>query len=218
MEYSGVLNSVKKIATNTYSIKIKPNNKVMWKPGQFFLLDFEKDPIGWRAYSVANTPNHEAEFIFKVIGKFTTRASQSEIGTKMKLKGPLGKMGITNEKKVCLMGGGTGIVPFLSMTRHIYEQNIPIETHIIYTDKKREYIIYEEEWKRMSEKKNIHVKIKLTRENVAGYDYGHIDRSDIPDNMDKYYIVGPRRMVEDVEKILYELGVKKSEIELEKWG
>ncbi len=218
MDHSGVISSIKKIATNTYSMRIKPEKRASWTPGQFFLLDFEDDPVGWRAYSIANTPSPEVEFIFRVVGKFTTRASQSKEGTKMKLKGPLGKMRLQDEKKVCFMGGGTGIVPFLAMTKQIYEQNLPVETYVIYTDKKKEFLIYESEWKKMAQKENISVKIKLTREKLEGYEFGHINKSDIPQNADKYFIVGPRRMVEDVEKILQEIGVSKHQIELEKWG
>jgi ferredoxin--NADP+ reductase len=105
-----------------------------FEPGQFVTLGFP-DPeregkMVWRAYSIASAPSEKRylELYIRlarapVPGKFTTALWDLPLGATLKHRGVTGPFtiesawpdGRPDERRLLLIGGGTGLAPFVSM-------------------------------------------------------------------------------------------------------
>lgn len=96
-------------------------------PGQYMELGIPGTAIR-RAYSMANLPNWDGrlEFLIRLKpgGAFSTWLSQqARVGDGLRVRGPLGRFVLdeTSARPRCLVGGGCGFAPVLSMLRHLAE-------------------------------------------------------------------------------------------------
>jgi NAD(P)H-flavin reductase/ferredoxin len=96
-------------------------------PGQYMDVSIPGTAIR-RAYSMANLPNWEGrlEFLIRLVpgGAFSTwLAGQARPGERLIVRGPLGRFMLdeTSARPRCLIGGGCGFAPVLSMLRHLAE-------------------------------------------------------------------------------------------------
>jgi NAD(P)H-flavin reductase/ferredoxin len=94
-------------------------------PGQYMEVSIPGTMIS-RAYSMANLPNWEGRLDFliriKKDGAFTTwLAERARPGDRLQVRGPLGRFLLdeTSARPRCLIGGGCGFAPILSMLRHL---------------------------------------------------------------------------------------------------
>ena len=96
-------------------------------PGQYMEVLIPGTTIR-RAYSMANLPNWDGrlEFLIRLVpgGAFTTwLAERARPGDRLQMRGPLGRFMLdeTSARPRCLIGGGCGFAPVLSMLRHLAE-------------------------------------------------------------------------------------------------
>jgi NAD(P)H-flavin reductase/ferredoxin len=106
-------------------------------PGQYMELGIPGTDI-WRAYSMANLPNWEGrlEFLIRLQpgGAFSTYlAERARIGDTLIARGPQGDFVLdeTSPRPRCLIGGGCGFAPVLSMLRHLADFQDMQPTHLI---------------------------------------------------------------------------------------
>ncbi|MCS7171527.1 MAG: dihydroorotate dehydrogenase electron transfer subunit [Aquificaceae bacterium] len=82
------------------------------RAGQFIMLKVSKnlDPMGRRAFAVADIKGDELHIFYDLIGKGTRLLSEVKAGERLWLLGPLGK-GLFSEdgEKHLLLGGGVGL-------------------------------------------------------------------------------------------------------------
>lgn len=109
-----------------------------FEPGQFVMLGLpnpEKPGRSLlRAYSIASPPERKdaLELYIRwaqrpVLGKFTTMLWPLEVGDQVEYRDPRGHFtierakpnGAPEDRRMVLMGGGTGIAPFMSMIEHL---------------------------------------------------------------------------------------------------
>ena len=107
-------------------------------PGQYMELTIPGTNIR-RAYSLANLPNWNGrlEFIIRLQkgGLFSSYlAERAKIGDTLIVRGPLGNFVLdeTSARPRCLIGGGCGLAPVLSMLRHLADFQDTQPTHLIF--------------------------------------------------------------------------------------
>ncbi|WP_291345290.1 FAD-binding oxidoreductase, partial [Acidiphilium sp. 20-67-58] len=107
-------------------------------PGQYMELAIPGTNIR-RAYSMANLPNWDGRFEFLIRlqknGAFSTYlAEQAKIGDMLITRGPLGQFVLDDAsmRPRCLIGGGCGFAPVLSMLRHLADFQDTQPTHLIF--------------------------------------------------------------------------------------
>ncbi len=106
-------------------------------PGQYMELAIPGTDIR-RAYSMANLPNWEGrlEFLIRLQpgGAFSTYlAERAKVGDTLIARGPQGDFVLdeTSPRPRCLIGGGCGLAPVLSMLRHLADFQDTQPTHLI---------------------------------------------------------------------------------------
>ncbi|HQT75367.1 MAG TPA: 2Fe-2S iron-sulfur cluster binding domain-containing protein [Acidiphilium sp.] len=107
-------------------------------PGQYMEVAIPGTGIR-RAYSLANLPNWDGrmEFLIRLVpgGAFSTwLGAGAKPGDALSLRGPLGRFTLddTSPRSRCLVGGGCGLAPLLSMLRHLAEFQDMQETHLMF--------------------------------------------------------------------------------------
>jgi NAD(P)H-flavin reductase/ferredoxin len=106
-------------------------------PGQYMELEIPGADIR-RAYSMANLPNWEGrlEFLIRLQpgGAFSTYLSErAKIGDVLNARGPVGDFVLdeTSPRPRCLIAGGCGFAPVLSVLRHLADFQDTQPTHLI---------------------------------------------------------------------------------------
>ena len=106
-------------------------------PGQYVELSIPGTDIR-RAYSMANLPNWEGrlEFLIRLQkgGAFSTYlAERAKVGDTLIARGPQGDFVLeeTSPRPRCLIAGGCGFAPVLSMLRHLADFQDTQPTHLI---------------------------------------------------------------------------------------
>ncbi len=216
----------------------KPFN---FQPGQFIMIELDmektgkfkvkggKNRIQKRPFSMSSTPLEQK--YLEVTVKTTENAFVSDYfvnylqsGEVVAVTGPFGKFYLDEKnakQNIILMGAGSGISPLMSMLRHIHQKKLPIKTHIIYSNKTENEILWRKEMESISGgSKNFSSRFTLTRENWGGTT-GRINGEMILKpgfnlNETDFYLCGPPDFVKAIEKILLEeLSVSQGSIKKE---
>ena len=114
------------------------------------------------------------------------------------------------------IAGGAGITPFIAIFRQLEKDGKIGNNQLIFSNKTKEDIIMEDEFRKMLGKNFINT---LSHEQTNGYDYGQIDakylKGKISDFKKQFYICGPDPMVKSMQDILKQLGAAESVITVE---
>jgi len=199
--------------------------KFNFKAGQFINLsdDNFKDEEGKiikRPYSIANSPL-EKKYLELCIAKgqkFSKHLFEKiKKGDILNVEGPFGIFFLkeTNikdtESKLVFIAGGTGIAPLISMIRTLIKQEYNEEINLFYSIRNSEDYAYKEELENIS-KQNKKFKLIMTCTRTCNEWKGKTGRitTFIEDHIKKNwitYICGPKKMAEDISKILGKKGV-----------
>ncbi|MEO8515947.1 MAG: FAD-binding oxidoreductase [Flavobacterium sp.] len=114
------------------------------------------------------------------------------------------------------IAAGSGITPFLSIFRDLYKQNKLRGNKLIYTNKTSDDVIMDVELRKMLKNDYLNV---FTRENVVGYVGKRIDRNFLIDTVSNFsqhfYVCGPNDFVQNITKILLDLGATSDTLVVE---
>jgi len=209
---------------NVFTLKLKPNHKLNFKPCQFCFLRINKNKLYSRhPFTISSSPNEKTiNFTMKITGGFTKTASQLKKGEEVIVDGPFGVFTITDDKKdLVFIAGGVGITPFMSMIKHNLYSNKKQNITLIYGARTKKDIIFKNTLDKIKEKwfKKVYV-LSDEKSFSKNWKNGYIDTEIIKNNVDNlknslFYICGPEPMKENITKILKDLGVKKSNIKIE---
>ena len=211
------------------SIKLEVKDKIVYKPGQYFIMGLEiDDPENTRSLSIASSPTED--FLL-----FSTKISQSafkqkfnslKVGDIVKIKGPMGIFTLKEDaKEVIFLGGGIGITPFRNMIKYADDKKLPIKLTLLYSNKTPEDIVYKEEWT-VFEEENLNLKVVHTiTENAANWNgrTGRINEAMIKEFCDDintaiFYICGPPAMVDGLSQLLKTMNVPSMNVKVEKFA
>ncbi len=113
------------------------------------------------------------------------------------------------------IAGGAGVTPFIAIFRQLHKDGKTGNNKLIFSNKTREDIILEDEFRSMLGPNFINT---LTDEAFPGYDHHYIDevylRDKVKDYRQHFYICGPDAMVADLQPIIRKLGGESVIVEL----
>src|SRR5262245_40645405 len=174
-----------------------------------------------RSYSIASPPE-ERHITLTVerlddgeVSPYLTEVLQ--VGDQLELRGPIGgyfTWRVTDGGPLLLVAGGSGIVPLMAMLRHRAAQHSNAPTHLLYSSRAFDEIIYRQELVQLAAADpTLMVTHTLTRQqpaNWTGY-ARRIDRAMLaevawpPSERPLVFACGPTALVETVASALVEL-------------
>lgn len=214
----------KMLTQNTRSITLKSlGRKLIFKPGQFVfvtfyskLLNSEEHPFTISS-SAADTL---VELTIKASGDFTAQLSKLRRGDCARLTGPYGVFTPGEERSLFFIAGGVGITPVMSILRSFAETRNNRKIKLVYANKTRKDILFFDELSKISKRIGVEIKYVLSQEKLSGFSEGRIDAPMLHTELSgwsdsRFYVVGPRSMVQDIALMLGKLGVPDRNIIIE---
>jgi len=185
-----------------------------------------------RSYSIASGPE-DARLILTVArlddGEVSPYlAGDLEAGEQFELRGPIGGYFVWEARQggpLLLVGGGSGIVPLMSMARHHAASGADVEATLLGSWRTLEDVIYRAELDALASG-GLRVVHTLTREQPPGWD-GYARRVDEamlaevappPEASPHVFVCGPTSFVEAVAVALVNLGHEPMQIRTERFG
>jgi ferredoxin-NADP reductase len=178
-----------------------------------------------RSYSIASAPEDEQLAITVEclddgeVSPYLT--DELRAGDKLELRGPIGGYFVWQADQggpLLLVGGGSGVVPLMSMLRHRAAAAPRLEVRLLYSARSLDDVIYREELK------GFDVVYTLTRQQPEGWT-GYSRRvdpemlADVSFGADGLaYVCGPTRFVEAVADALVGIGYAPENVRTERFG
>src|ERR671936_2960759 len=173
-----------------------------------------------RSYSIASPPEEQPRVTLTVErlddGEVSPYlAEELVVGDKLELRGPIGgyfAWDADDGGPLLLVGGGSGVVPLMSMLRHRAARRSQVSARLLYSARSLDDVIYRQELERLATD-NLEVLYTLTRAQPPGWT-GYARRVD-KDMLEEVafggdhgiaFVCGPTRFVEAVADGLLAVG------------
>ena len=195
----------------------------------------EIGPAGGQAlvpYSIAGAPGDtirdgRLEFLVKVDaqGRWGEDFAPPRRGQLIRVRGPIGRFTFPAdpaETHFLFIAGGTGIAPLRAMIRHA-RAHIPGALRLLYSARTADDFAYRSELRGMARRKEIELVLTATRDVHERWRWGRgrITSSQLQGLIDDpetlCFVCGPASMVDDVPRMLEDLGIERSRIRVEEW-
>ncbi len=218
------------------SIRLKADGWAGHLPGQHvdIRLTAENGYRAERSYSIASPPGDE------LLVLTVERVEDGEVspylldtlraGDRLELRGPVGGYfvwtGLENNP-LCLIAGGSGVTPLMSMLRHRDTATNRGPALLMYSSRRLQDVIYRDELDAMAGRDPaLRIVHALTREAPPDWTghRGRIDKSLIaancfaPAQRPAIYVCGPTSFVESIAAWLVEIGFEPLNIKTERFG
>lgn len=205
-----------------------------FEAGQYINIFTEIDGVRTsRPYSISSSPKQRAYYeitVARIKDGFVSDflLDGVKVGDKFEANGPAGVFRfqpVFHSRKSLFLAGGSGVTPFLSMTREIVDAALDRDVVMLYGCRSSEGALYDEELRAYSEKYpnfKYHLVISEKDDSWNG-ETGFIDRNLIkrlvPDYAERTcYICGPQVMNYFCKTELQELGLSEKQIRREMFG
>ena len=187
-----------------------------------------------RSYSIASAPGDER------LALTVERLDDGEVspylvgelmkGDKLELRGPIGGYFVwpgDGVSPLLLIGGGSGVVPLMSMLRHRANTRSTVPARLLFSSRTRADIIYRDELDHLAGANDgLDVVHTLTREKPDGWKgyTRRVDEAMLKDvtwpkeQSPAIFICGPTSFVEAVASLLVEMGYEARSIKTERFG
>jgi ferredoxin-NADP reductase len=149
-----------------------------------------------------------------------------EPGTLVDVEGPIGRFTFPEhpaEERFVFIAGGTGIAPLRAMLhRALHAPHKAIG--LLYSARTPGEFAYESEWRTLADGHQIELKLTVTRDADDEWSgaRGRIGREDLAplvhDPATLCFICGPPALVDQMPRVLENLGVSVDRIRIEEWG
>jgi ferredoxin-NADP reductase len=189
-----------------------------------------------RSYSIASAPNSERRVELTVerlpdgeVSPYLTK--ELAVGDRLDLRGPVGGWFVWRTEQsepVQLIGGGSGIVPLMSMIRWRASADSTGSFRLLYSVREPEAVFYRDELKALSDEQrdSVSVSYVYTRAAPKGWTRppGRIDAALIASNTwpsrlgPTCYVCGPTSFVEIAAGLLTACGNSPDKIRTERFG
>jgi ferredoxin-NADP reductase len=146
-------------------------------------------------------------------------------GAAVDVEGPVGRFTFPEapaERRFVFIAGGTGIAPLRAMLRHALR--LPHrEVGLLYSARTPFEFAFEDELRAMARDGQIELRLTVTREAADSWEgtRGRISRADLAPLVHNAetlcFVCGPPALVEDIPRLLDELGVVPERIRVEEW-
>jgi ferredoxin-NADP reductase len=183
-------------------------------------------------YSIASAPEESEqhgylEFLLKLeSGSWGTHLAGLRRGSEIEVEGPMGTFVFPrqpDEREFLFVAGGTGIAPLRSMIVHAAITQQRGRLHLLYSARTPMDFAYLPELKRYANEGKFDLLLTATREVPPRWreDRGRITSAHLarlvrtPETL--CFVCGPAAMVDDVPRMLVELGIDSKRIRIEEW-
>ncbi len=182
-----------------------------------------------RSYSIASAPGSERLELTVVRiddGEVSPYlASDLDVGDQIELRGPIGGYFVwdgDDDRPALLAGGGSGVVPLMSMLRHHGAIGSDAAMRLVYSARTASDVLYREELAKIVDD----VTITLTREPSSEWSgrRGRVDSSLLaeagwpPSEHPRCFVCGPTPFVESVANVLVDMGHDAHDVKTERFG
>lgn len=231
-----VVSSISDTGKNAKVIRFVSENGYLppFEAGQYINIFTEIDGVRTsRPYSISSSPKQRAYYeitVARIKDGFVSDflLDDVKVGDRFEANGPAGVFRfqpVFHSKKSLFLAGGSGVTPFLSMTREIVDAALDRDVVMLYGCRSSEGALYDEELRLYSEKYpnfKYHLVISEKDDSWNG-ETGFIDRNLIkrlvPDYAERTcYICGPQVMNDFCKTELQELGLSEKQIRREMFG
>lgn len=188
-----------------------------------------------RSYSVASAPEEigKVEFGIQLLknGEVSPYLYELEKSETIELKGPIGGHFVWESNMsgpLILIGGGSGMVPLMSMLRHNMNNTPEREVLFLASAKTKSRVLYLDELEEYSSRySSFHFVYTLTHESNEKFpSYSkRIDKDILMKEIDfviksepNIYLCGPTSFVESMANILVEMNINPGSIKTERFG
>jgi ferredoxin-NADP reductase len=189
-----------------------------------------------RSYSIASEPERRGEIdltVERVEGGEVSLFLHEVVmtGDRLEVRGPIGgyfvwEAGLA-DGPLCLIGGGSGVVPLMAMLRHRAQAGIRGPATLLLSSRRLEDVIYRDELEALAARNDgLSVHHTLTREQPPGWTgYARrIDAAMLTEVVEplgpapRTYLCGPTALVEAVANGLVRIGLAPDRIRTERFG
>jgi len=184
-----------------------------------------------RSYSIASSPDAdgvELSIVRLDDGEVSPYLTGLSVGDQFEIRGPIGGYFVwekTEMRPALLLGGGSGVVPLMSMFRYHADLNAATPMRLVYSARTEHDLLYREELNSMTNSRR-DVVITLTRETSPTWSgrRGRIDQDLLselagPGASDlACFVCGPTPFVESVADALVAIGVPPANVKTERFG
>lgn len=186
-----------------------------------------------RPYSIADSPEDAAllGYLELLVGVDAAGEAGPHLplkpGVPIEVEGPVGSFTFPRkpaERQFVFVAGGTGIAPLRAMLRHAIR---PAAKHnrvgLLYSARTPDEFAFADEFRLLAESGLIEFRQTITRDTDQAWSggRGRIDRdvlAGLIHGADTLcFVCGPAAMVDDVPKLLQEIGVGREKIRIEEW-
>jgi ferredoxin-NADP reductase len=230
---------VRDVVVETHRVKsliLRPANWSGHLPGQHvdIRLTAEDGYQAQRSYSIASAP--EDEFLALTVERVKDGEvspyllDELRVGDQFELRGPIGGYFVwsgAEREPVCLLAGGTGITPLMSILRHRDRRLARLPALLIYSARSWADLVYRDELEAMVRRdSSFRLAYALTRQQPEDWT-GHRGRiakgllsanTFPPERNPTIYVCGPTTFVETAAGLLVELGFDPLSIKTERFG
>lgn len=203
-----------------------------YAPGQAVLVGLP-DADKRRPYSIAAAPEdaRRSGYLELLVGVDLEGLAGPhltlESGAPLEVEGPVGTFTFPEaptERNFVFVAGGTGIAPLRAMLRHAILGPRPADhLGLLYSARTPDEFAFEQEFNALAAEGVIDFRQTITRE--TGQDWsgarGRIDRAALSalvhDPQTLCFVCGPEAMVDEMPRLLEEIGVPPGKIRVEEW-
>lgn len=183
-------------------------------------------------YSIASSPEETArygylEFLLKLENDaWGVRLRGLRHGSQVAVDGPVGNFVFPPhpaERQFLFVAGGTGIAPLRSMIAHALQAGISGRLHLLYSARTPADFAYLPEMRRYARNRRLELALNATREVPERWRgrRGRLSRDQlaplVEDPETLCFVCGPAAMVDDVPRMLVEIGIEPQRIRVEEW-
>ncbi|WP_087974688.1 FAD-dependent oxidoreductase [Oceanobacillus rekensis] len=205
-----------KESEGVYSFLFENQKDLTWKAGQhgLFTITHKKIKNSTRPFSVASSPTENVVKITMGISddpsNFKKAMLELKEGMNISMSGPVGSFYLNDNSPSLLIAGGIGITPFRSIIKQVEAEGNRDgqQIQLLYLDSKKSYL-YKDELDEVAENTSIRVTYLDSRDEL----YQEINKFTASyKNNGKYYIAGPKSMVDSVNAYLKNSDIPKPSI------
>ena len=212
-------------------VRVRLDDRLLYRPGQAAQIGPASGQV-LVPYSIASAPEDTArdgslEFLIRLDSnaRWGEEFDPLRRGQQLRVKGPIGGFAFPErpaEHRFLFIAGGTGISPIRSMIRHV-RASVPGRTRLLYSARTPLDFAYRRELCGMARRGEIDVLLTATRDVPASWrgGRGRISKAQLAGLVDDpatlCFVCGPASMVDEVPRMLRELGIDKTRIRIEEW-
>ena len=209
------------------SFRFPRPTELTYKPGQYFMIKInQNDKELTHHFSFSSSPSQKEYFEFTkklTDHEYSLALKAAKVGDWASIDAPYGQFTFEGEyPKICLLAGGIGITPFISICKYATDKHLDSKITQFYGCRTETDIAFKEEFERMqNENRNLKMVCIVNQPTTlwrgeTGIINAEMIKKALPDYKETmFYTCGPPPMVKAMETIIESLGLTKTQMRQE---